>query len=291
MESARNVELRREFDGASSASKGSYGKRSENMKQQSVWFVMSVCVLACGRGTEADSAEDADESASVASTESALVAELSGDVAAAPDQLAAQVSARVGNRFQPKGCVTSTQDQATVTYVFVDCRGPFGLVRVTGTVTAVYSRASNGGVNIVVSSKGLKANRSTLDLKSTVVVNHSAQGKVAQVDVDAQGTGPRGNLVLRKGSYTLSYDATAECVALDGAWQTTTTRAAASTTVSGYKRCRGSCPAAGGSIVHTSARGETVTLTYDGSPMAQWASSERGGRSGTVTLTCGSDDS
>ena len=43
--------------------------------------------------------------------------------------------------------------------------------------------------------------------------------------------------------------------------------------------------AAGGTIVHTQGRVFSVTMTYDGSAVASWATA--GGRSGTVNLKCG----
>jgi hypothetical protein len=102
-----------------------------------------------------------------------------------------------------------------------------------------------------------------------------------------RGTGPRGGSLTRSGSYTITFDTVAECLTIDGTWQTGTARLGASTVVTGYKRCKGTCPAAGGTIVHTSAKNEVVTVTYDGTAAAKWAVS--GGRSGTVTLQCGAN--
>jgi hypothetical protein len=259
--------------------------------QKRSWMVVmvSLSLVACGRGTEADSADDADESATVSSAESALTAELSDEAAqpmsATPEALATSSATRIPNRFKPQGCAVATQSGATVTYVLTNCTGPYGLVKVSGTLVAVYSRASGGGVNVVITGTGLKANDATIDVNSTVVATQAAGVKKAQVTVNGNGTGPRGNTLTRKGSYTITFDTTTECVTVDGTWQTGTARLSGSTVVSGYKRCKGTCPAAGGTITHTSARNEVVTLTYDGSAVAKWASTN--GRSGTVNLQCG----
>jgi len=253
--------------------------------------LLSLClaVVGCGRLPEADSAEDADESATVSSAESALTAELSDEVAqpmsTTPEQMAMSSVARIGSRFKPQGCATSTAAGATVTYTLADCTGPYGLVKVSGTLTAVYSRATGGGVNVVITGKGIKANGATLDVNSTVVGTMTNGVKKAVVTVDAGGTGPRGGGLTRKGSYTITFDSMTECVTVDGTWQTGGARTGASTVVSGFKRCTGECPAAGGSIVHTGARDEAVTVTYDGSKAAKFSST--GGRSGTVPLQCG----
>jgi hypothetical protein len=51
-------------------------------------------------------------------------------------------------------------------------------------------------------------------------------------------------------------------------------------------RCKGSCPAAGGSVSHTYARREvTVTLSFDGSADASYSTST--GLSGHIPLACG----
>jgi hypothetical protein len=260
---------------------------------KTVWtlVMLSLTVVGCGRGVEADSAEDADESVAVSSAESALTAELSDEVAqpmsSTPEQMAMSAAMRVGTRFKPQGCATQSQMGATVTYTLTNCTGPYGLVKVTGTLTAVYSRASGGGVNVVITGTGVKANNATIDINSTVVATQTNGVKKAVVTINAGGTGPRGGSLTRSGAYTLTFDTVAECLTIDGSWMTGTARLGASTVVSGYKRCKGTCPTAGGSIVHTTAKNEVVTVTYDGSAAAKWAVT--GGRSGTVNLQCGAN--
>lgn len=246
---------------------------------------------ACGANAEADGADDADESASVTSAESALTADLSDEVtqpmSATPEALATGAVKRIGDRLKASGCLTVTQNANTVTYVLNDCVGPYGLVHVTGTITAVYTRAANGGVQVVVTGTGVKANNSTLALNATVISTEANGVRTATVTATGQGTGPRGNTVTRTGNYVTTYDAANECITINGTWETTGAAAIAkaSTVVTNYKRCKGACPTAGGTIVHTYAgsRG-TVTLTYDGSAVAKWVGSNR---SGTVNLKCG----
>jgi hypothetical protein len=117
-------------------------------------------------------------------------------------------------------------------------------------------------------------------------VQAQQQGAVkrAQVQVNAAGTGPRGTPLERQGSYAITFDAAAQCLTLDGTWETTVAGASASTAVSGYQRCADSCPKAGGTVVHTSARGRVTTLRYDGSATARFETAQR---SGTVALLCG----
>lgn len=255
-------------------------------------FLAAATLLAsaCGRAAELDGAEDADESAVVTSAESALTVNLSDEVAqpvsATANDLAASAVARVPMTMTTPSCVTATQVGATVTYVLTDCTGPYGLVHVTGTLTAVYSRGQGGAVQVVITGNGVKANAATFDVNATVNATQAAGVKRAQVTSQSSGTGPRGASVDRTGAYTVTWDAANECVTLDGTWETTVALRKATTTVANFKKCAGQCPAAGGSIVYTGVRGTVVTLTYDGSATATWSSSANG-RTGTVKLLCG----
>jgi hypothetical protein len=252
-------------------------------------LLSSLSLFACGRAAEIDDAEDADEAVSIATTESALSTTLTDDLAqpmsATAEDLAAAAEARVGSRLQPAGCVTSTRAGATVTYVFTNCTGPYGLVKLNGTVVAVYSPKPGGVVQAVVTSTGFKANELTFDLNATVLASETNGVKKADVTVQAEGTGPRGGTVERQGAYVATYDAAAGCVTLDGAWQTKAGLRTSSTVMAGYKRCKGSCPAAGGTITHTGPQRVVTTLSYDGSAVASWSTSS--GRSGTLNLRCG----
>jgi hypothetical protein len=134
-------------------------------------------LAACGTSELAD-AEDADESVAVTSAESALTVTLSDEVAqpvsATAEDLAAAAAARVPGTMTTPSCVTATRMGATVTYVLKDCTGPFGLVHVSGTLTAVYSRGMGGAVQVVITGNGIKANAATFDVNATVNATQAA---------------------------------------------------------------------------------------------------------------------
>ncbi len=245
-------------------------------------------LFSCGPTQEVTGAEDGDEAASVTSNESALTSELSDEatqpMSASAADLAASAGDRVATHLAPAGCFTKTVSGATVTFVLTDCTGPYGLVHLTGTLTAVYARDPAGGVDVTITGSGVKANGAVLDLNATVVATQTNGVRNATVTTHATGTGARGFALTREGTYDLSYDPTAECLTLDGSWTTTVGLKTASTTIANYTRCKGTCPAAGGSLVHTTRAGAAVTVTYDGSANAAWASSN--GKSGTLALTC-----
>jgi hypothetical protein len=244
---------------------------------------------ACGRGQEqeADAAEDADESATVTFAEAALTTELSDEVAqplsATGEALAQSAATRVLSRMTPAGCVVASQQGATVTYVLTNCTGPWGLVKVSGTLTAVYSRGQGGAVQVVITGNGMKANDATFDVNATITASQAAGVKRAEVTSASKGTGPRGAPIERQGNYTVTWNAATGCLTLEGTWETKVGQRSWTTTVTSFKKCAGACPAAGGSIVVSAAR-LTVTLTYDGTSTAAWTANNR---SGNLKLLCG----
>lgn len=136
----------------------------------------------------------------------------------------------------------------------------------------------------VLTGEGVKVNAATVNLNATVTASQVNGVKTAEVTSTTTGTGPRGNSLARTGNYTVTYDSATGCVTLDGTWSATAGARSSSTVVSKYQRCKGTCPTAGGSIVNTSGR-TVVTLTYDGSATAHWATAA--GRAGTLDLQCG----
>lgn len=245
--------------------------------------------LGCGVVDDAADAQDADDSVSATTMESALTAELSDQsslsASATGAELATAAATRVGSHLTPEGCVTMEVHGSTVTYTMNHCSGPYGLVDVSGTLTAVYSRANSGAAHVVITGSGIKVNQWTIDVDATVDASQTASVKRTVVACNSRGTGPRGMMVAREGDYAVTYDPTTECITLDGAWTTKAGLRTASTGASGYARCKGHCPAAGGTITHTRVGGTVITLSYDGSTTAAWRTSK--GRSGTVNLTCG----
>lgn len=245
--------------------------------------LLIISLAACG-GTDDSDALDADENTAVSSNEGALTAELTDDEDAATattsEQVAAAAATRVGSHLTPAGCLTTTVTANTVSYVFDHCTGPRGLLTLTGTINGVYTLTAPNQVHAVLTSTGFEVNQTTLNLNATIDAVKQGTVKRAEISSQTTGTGPRGNTVSRAGDYTVSWDSATACFTLDG---TTGSSRLNSTTVTDFKRCDAKCPVSG-TVVHTGARGNTVTLVYDGSASAQWSTS--GGRSGTLTLKC-----
>lgn len=253
-----------------------------------LWAVplLALAVPACRMDLDELAAEEAADSTDVATSEGALLVSGVDDSLAAPTAgtVAAGAEARAGGRFQPAGCATVTRVGNVVTYVLQGCTGPFGLVHVTGTVTATFTDVG-GGVRIDLEGADVTINRAVIDFQTQGVLTSNGTQRRLVVTTEGKGVGPRGNAFTRSGGYTLTRDTATDCLALDGSWELDVRLAKRSTTVTGLSRCANACPAAGGTIVHTGFRGRTVTVTLDGTSDASWTSSS--GHSGTIDLSCG----
>ena len=248
--------------------------------------MISVC--ACGTGSDADDADDAQDTASQTSVEGALLASSveQTDLSAATtdEQVATAAAAQTKTRYS-NSCLTTTQAGNTVTYVMVDCTGPYGLVHVTGTLVVKYSAQAGGVIKLEASGSGIKVNKATVEVKSTGLYTKVNGVEKIVVDTQSSGTGPRGHSGVRVGHYTATRDSD-DCRTLNGTWSTAWdgARATSSTTATALQQCADKCPVAGGTVQHTGVLGRTVTLTFDGSASADWSSTN--GKSGTVTLQC-----
>jgi hypothetical protein len=252
--------------------------------------ILAFVAAGCNAPTSTDtgSAAAALDSTESGSTSGALLAsnaDSTSDAMASatvtPESVSAAAAARWPARFQPAGCATATASGATVTLQLHDCTGPYGLVHVTGSVEITYS-ASPNGLTAVAHAAGLDVNGATLDLDATAVFT-GGPTRTLTVQSTGSGVGARGTAISHSGSYTITSDGS--CLTVDGAWMTTIGRDTWSTQVTGYKRCSGQCPEAGGTIVwHGGISNVTVTITFDGTAAAKWSTSR--GASGTVNLDC-----
>ena len=181
-------------------------------------------------------------------------------------------------RYRSQASAPTTRNGAVVDLTLNGCTGPRGLRTVTGAIRIVGSVTATGDFQAVATAQDLQVNAAIMDINSTAVYSPSA--KTLSVTTAGAGVGPLGNDIARTGAYTVAFDA--NCATVDGAWATSIGDAARSTTVQ-MQRCKDTCPT--GSVVHTGRLGRTITVTFDGSAIANWVSSKGG--SGTIDLPCG----
>lgn len=241
--------------------------------------------------TDSASAELADakrsvDSATIVQGESALLVSTiegvgSGNTRAKSRPTAAQVAAYIAAhaeaRYSPPTCVSTNINGSTVILNFNDCTGPRGLRQVTGELAEAVS-VDAAGVHVHASASQLQIGQSTMAIDSTIVYTISGGARSMSVMTNGAGTGPLGNSIARQGNYNVTWDAS--CVATNGSWATTRGENSRSTTAQ-LKRCEHQCPA--GTVTHTYG-GRTITITFDGSAIAKWTTSN--GKSGAINLIC-----
>jgi hypothetical protein len=247
-----------------------------------VFALLSLSAVACG-GDSSDTDDIATSSDAIEGTSDtqALVATVLDPVAAAPtpEAAATMAAAAASTYYQPAGCVVATTAGATATYQFTNCRGPYGLVNLNGSLTARYVSRSATGWTVQVTGS-LQANSTTLRPDATATVSAVGASRTATVTVAGGGTGRRGVSYSNRGTYTATWDGT--CFGISGSvTSTASTGAAATFTATGYRRCRGQCPDAGG-VLSVSGEGGAVTITYSGGATA----TVTGARTSTVRLFC-----
>jgi hypothetical protein len=257
--------------------------------------VMISC-LSCGAQDIVETAEQASDSNDLTQNEGALLALFTEGASTVPtfsalytpaeNQVAVLAAAKIKTRLYPAGCVTTDVTDNKVVAHLNNCTGRFGLLHLTGDVTVVFTIETDG-IHAAATATGLKVNRATMDIQSAAVRTVNGNVITIAVKTNGTGTGPRGNAITRNGNFTVTYDLSDECRTLNGAWSTVVGSATWSTTISGLERCGTDCPKSGGTLVHTNGAGKTLTVAFDGSNSAAWSYS--GGRSGTVTMYCGSN--
>lgn len=250
-------------------------------------FVLALSPLvACGgslaQSDDGQTAADSADTADVTTALSSLTSDGSDMAAATGDAAAAGAKAGVMAKLNPSGCVTANAVANVVSYTFNNCTGPYGLVKLTGTVTATYTKANAGAsLAVALTSTNLAVNGAQVSLNSTSVISGPPTARTATVTTMSSATTANGKSISHSGAYTAKWDGM--CVSLDGAFSTKVGLASWNTVVTGYKRCSGVCPESGKVVINGA--GGTATISYTGSAVALVLTS--GGDSGTITLACG----
>src|SRR5207244_8481014 len=109
--------------------------------------------------------------------------------------------------------VTAARVANVVTYTFVDCTGPFGLVHVNGKIVATISKgASAGTMDVAVKSDGLTLNKTPIEQSATAHVTFAGTTRTVKWDGQYDGTTPGGRKLAHTSSYTSSFASASERV-------------------------------------------------------------------------------
>lgn len=188
--------------------------------------------------------------------------------------------------FFPRGCLTTSHDLATstVTYDFKDCTGPAGLLRVSGEIKATY-KAQPSKLALELVGTGLRINRATADWHATAVITADGVSRTMSWNAQLSGTTARGRDFSRTTQKALLWKVGERCFAASGVSEGNVKGRSLRTEITGYARCQGSCPEAGGKIRITSVTsGKQLVIDFDGTSRATVTGPK--GETATVPLAC-----
>jgi hypothetical protein len=197
-------------------------------------------------------------------------------------ELAAQSAAGIRAYFTPSSCVTSTVSGATATVNLNQCNGPLGTQNISGTFTATFAPTASG-FTIDVNASNVNVAGRTGNWQVDASVAPTADGWSMTVQSNGDLNGLSGNSFDRNARATISWATGSGCVQVDGQGSVATNGTTYTSSLSGYQRCTGSCPAAG--TLTLDGPNQDVTVTFDGSSTPSLNSST--GVSREIQLACG----
>jgi hypothetical protein len=250
------------------------------------------CVLASACGSK-DALDASDDKEAIASSTQATHFDqvlYSGVSSSDPTEAASSTAA---SQWWPAGCVMRSRDATTPNIVHVrldDCTGPFGLRHHTGDLTVVFTSNTDGSLHASATSANMTVNSHpvsyardsdiTIDVSGGTRTIHST-GTWTRVDDE-------GETVTHSSDLTTVVNIAEDTRTTNGTGQTSVGSRDISSTITNYTVRRGlageGCPS--GTVTHErAATGDTVTITFDGTPEAEVTGPK--GKSIEVPLVCG----
>jgi hypothetical protein len=176
--------------------------------------------------------------------------------------------------YMPRGCLTVTPGavvtatEGTAKYEFNGCYGPAGLLNIKGVVDVTY-KATQNHLTLDLVATDLQVNRATIDWTAHAEIDAADAQRTMTWKATLTGTTARGREITRTNEKVIDWTIGEPCVGVDGVSQGNLSGRNVKTEVNDFRRCRGSCPEAGGSIVVTNLdKNVSVEIRYDGTNQA-----------------------
>lgn len=167
--------------------------------------------------------------------------------------------------FSPDGCLTVTVDAAqhSATYAFDGCRGPYGLVTLTGTVTASYVISTANSASFSFSASKFQINGATVDWSASANVTWDGTKRTMDWQGSITGTTKSGRTFDRVNTKSYAWDTSTQCLTANGSSDGTITGDELKITLKDFTICAGACPQAGSEVnVADVTTGKDYDLTY-----------------------------
>jgi hypothetical protein len=192
--------------------------------------------------------------------------------------------------YMPRDCLTvtpgagATPTEGTAKYEFNGCYGPAGLANIKGIVDVTY-KATLNHLTLDLVATDLHVNRATVDWTAHAEIDAAGADRTMTWKASISGTTARGREISRTNDKVIDWTVGEPCVGIDGVSQGNLSGRNVKTEVNDFRRCRGSCPEAGGSIVVTNLdKNVSIEIKYDGTNQATLVT-PRGETK--ITLLCG----
>lgn len=183
-----------------------------------------------------------------------------GNAATTPEQAAALAATNV-NTYYAGNCATATASGATVNYQLNDCRGPLGIVGVSGNYTVTYATSPNG-MQITVASSNLTVGGATAAINATAVYTQiNADRSLAFTDRSTARGNSNDWVFNRTG--TLAWTQGQSCATENSSGTLTVNGTPIRLTLTDVVRCAGQCVVSGTEALSAS-DGTTGTVTFGG---------------------------
>lgn len=176
--------------------------------------------------------------------------------------------------YMPRGCLTvtpgagATQTEGTVKYEFNGCYGPAGLANIRGVVDVTY-KATLNHLTLDLVGTDLQVNRASVDWTAHAEIDAAGADRTMTWKGSITGTTARGREFSRTNEKVIDWTIGEPCIGLDGVSQGNVSGRNVKTEVNDFRRCRGGCPEAGGSIVVTNLdKNVSLEIKYDGTNQA-----------------------
>lgn len=175
--------------------------------------------------------------------------------------------------YFPRGCLTvaaneTAPGEGTATYTFSGCTGPNGLLNIRGVVTATY-KARPDHLTLDLVGTDLVVNKATVDWSAHAEIVAAGPSRTMTWKASLSGTTARGRDFSRTNDKTVTWTIGEPCLGLEGTSQGTVRGKNLRAEITAFRRCRGSCPDAGGKIVITNVdANKRIEIRYDGTNRA-----------------------
>jgi hypothetical protein len=191
--------------------------------------------------------------------------------------------------YSPAGCVTTSTGAESVTLTFASCSGPWGLVKLSGSVTVGPPPGSAAPDMIEVSATHLAMDQARVSFSAQASIRSTGPAaRVLTWNPAISGVTARGRSFNSEGNWSVAWTLGGTCIDVTsmGDQAIVETSPFVIEQATGLKRCSANCPTAGTLVVSNQVSSGPLSerITFDGKDIVPFSGSS--GNS-DIQLACG----